>query len=387
MLFKNAKIISDDKIFSGEVLVKENKIIAVSEKIRCSQSEEIFDCGGKYLSSGFIDLHVHGGGGYSAMGTAEDVKNMAESHAKYGTTSILPTTLAAPVSQLKKAIDSIRKAQKITDKANILGVHLEGPFLSPKMCGAQSPKNILVPEEIDYEDLLSYWDGIKIVGAAPETAGGMALGECIKRHGIVASIAHSAGDYDMAVESLKHGYSDITHLYNACTSCFKIGVFRYAGVVEAALSEDGFTCQVIADLCHLPLGVLKLIYKCKGADKMYLISDGLEYSALDMKEGAVFTQENGMSVVYEDGVMKLADRSCLAGSTATMHRLVHNMYKRVGVPLHTSVKMASLTPAKIIGIDNLKGKIQSGYDADLLVFDDDINISLVMVNGNIIEHN
>lgn len=380
MIFKNAKIIGEDKIFNGEVLVRGNKITDVSENINCSD-DEIIDCGGKYLSPGFIDLHVHGGGGYSAMGSADDVKNMAEAHAKYGTTSILPTTLAAPVAQLKRAVDSVREAQKITEMSNILGVHLEGPFLSPKMCGAQSPENILVPKETDYEDLLSYWDGIKIVGAAPETDGGMALGECIKKHSIVASIAHSAGDYNMAVEALQHGYSDITHLYNACTSCFKKGVFRYAGVVEAALTEDGFTCQVIADLCHLPLGVLKLIYKCKGADKMYLITDGLEYSALEMKEGAVFTQENGMSVIYEDGVMKLSDRSCLAGSAATMHRLVHNMYKEAGVPLYSAVKMASLTPAKVIGIDDKKGKIQKGFDADLIIFNDEINIGFVMVNG------
>lgn len=381
MLFTNAKIIGEDKIYSGEVLTKGNKIIDVSEKIDCTQGEEVIDCENKYLSPGFIDLHIHGGGGYSAMGSADDVKNMAEAHAKYGTTSILPTTLAAPIEQLKKAVDSIREAQKITDKANILGVHFEGPFMSPKMCGAQSPDNILVPSEHDYEDLLSYWDGIKMMGAAPETDGGMVLGDAIKKHGIVASIAHSSGDYNMAIEALNHGYSDITHLYNACTSCFKIGVFRHAGVVEAALTEDGFTAQVIADLCHLPLGVLKLIYKCKGADKMYLITDGLEYSALEMEEGAEFMQENGMSVVYEDGVMKLSDRSCLAGSAATMHRLVHNMYKEVGVPLNIAVKMASLTPAKVINIDGTKGKIQSGYDADLIIFDDDINVSSVYVNG------
>lgn len=385
MLFKNAKIIGENEIFNGEVLTNGKKIVEIAEKINCPEAQEVIDCEGKYLSPGFIDLHVHGGGGYSAMGSVDDVKKMAEAHAKYGTTSILPTTLAAPIEQLKTAIDHIREAQKITDGSNILGVHLEGPFLSPKMCGAQSPENILVPSENDYESLLSYWDGIKIVGAAPETDGGMALGDAIKRHGIVASIAHSSGDYDMAIEALNHGYSDITHLYNACTSCFKIGVFRHAGVVEAALSQDEFTAQVIADLCHLPLGVLKLIYKCKGADKMYLITDGLEYSALQMEDGAEFTQENGMSVVYEDGVMKLSDRSCLAGSVATMQRLVRNMYKEVKLPLEIAVKMASATPANVIGFGSQKGKIKIGYDADLLIFDEQINISCVIVKGKVIK--
>lgn len=380
-LFRNVNIVKENTIECGEVLVRDGKIAEVAPAIEATPETEIVDGGGRYLSPGFIDLHVHGGGGYSAMGGKDAVVKMCEAHARYGTTSILPTTLAAPIAQLKTAIDGIKAAQTATDRVNILGVHLEGPFLSPKMCGAQSPENILVPDEWDYEDLLSYWDGIRIMGAAPETAGGMALGKTMQKHGIVASIAHSAGDYDIAEEAFQNGYSDVTHLYNACTSCHKIGVFRYAGTVEAALCNDNVTTQVIADLRHQPAGVLKLIYKCKGPDRMYLITDGLEYAALDMEEGQVFTQENGMSVVYEDGVMKLADRSCLAGSVATCDKLVRNMYREIGLPLPTCVKMASLTPARVIGLGDKKGKIEPGYDADLLLFDDNVNVSYVMVGG------
>lgn len=380
-LFRNVNIVKENTVETGEVLVRDGKIAEVAPAIEATPETEIVDGGGRYLSPGFIDLHVHGGGGYSAMGGKEAVVKMCEAHARYGTTSILPTTLAAPIEQLKTAIDGIRAAQTATDRVNILGAHLEGPFLSPKMCGAQSPENILVPDEWDYEDLLSYWDGIRMMGAAPETAGGMALGKAMQKHGIVASIAHSAGDYDIAEEAFQNGYSDVTHLYNACTSCHKIGVFRYAGTVEAALCNDNVTTQVIADLRHQPAGVLKLIFKCKGPDRMYLITDGLEYAALDMEEGQVFTQENGMAVVYEDGVMKLADRSCLAGSVATCDKLVRNMYREIGLPLPTCVKMASLTPARVVGLGDKKGKIESGYDADLLLFDDNVNVSCVMVGG------
>ena len=380
-LFRNVNIVKENTVETGEVLVRDGKIAEVAPAIEATPETEIVDGGGRYLSPGFIDLHVHGGGGYSAMGGKESVVKMCEAHARYGTTSILPTTLAAPIEQLKTAIDGIKTAQTATDRVNILGAHLEGPFLSPKMCGAQSPENILVPDEWDYEDLLSYWDGIRMMGAAPETAGGMALGKAMQKHGIVASIAHSAGDYDVAEEAFQNGYSDVTHLYNACTSCHKIGVFRYAGTVEAALCNDNVTTQVIADLRHQPAGVLKLIFKCKGPDRMYLITDGLEYAALDMEEGQVFTQENGMAVVYEDGVMKLADRSCLAGSVATCDRLVRNMYREIGLPLPTCVKMACLTPARVIGIGDRKGKIEPGYDADLLLFDDNVNVSCVMVGG------
>lgn len=382
LIFKNVHVIGETEIFRAEVAVENGKITRIAERIDAPATAEIIDGNGQYLSPGFIDLHVHGGGGYSAMGGKDAVVNMCEAHAKYGTTSILPTTLAAPIAQLKTAIDGIRAAQSATDKVHILGVHLEGPFLSPKMCGAQSPENILVPAEHDYADLLSYWDGIKIVGAAPETDGGLALGKAIRAHGAVASVAHSTADYDMAQTAFQNGYSDVTHLYNACTSCHKVGVFRHAGTVEAALCNDEVTTQVIADLRHQPAGVLKLIYKCKGADKMYLITDGLEYAAMDIHEGEEFTQENGMSVVYEDGVMLLSDRSCLAGSVATCDKLVRNMYKTVGVPLADCVKMASLTPARVVGADTHVGKIAVGYDADLLLFDDNITLSAVFVAGH-----
>lgn len=380
-VFKNVKIIQETEIISGEVAVENGKITAVQPHIVAPQNAEIVDGGGQYLSPGFIDLHVHGGGGYSAMGGKDAVVKMCEAHAKHGTTSILPTTLAAPIEQLKKAIDGIREAQTATSKVHILGVHLEGPFLSPNMCGAQSPESILVPAEEDFEDLLSYWEDIKIVGAAPETAGGMALGKAIRAHGAVASVAHSTADYDMAQTAFQNGYSDVTHLYNACTSCHKVGAFRYAGTVEAALVNDAVSVQVIADLRHQPAGVLRLIYKCKGADKMYVITDALEYAASDLHEDDSFTQENGMSVVYSDGVMLLADRSCLAGSVATCDTLVRNLYKIVGISLCDCVKMASLTPARVVGLDNRKGKIEVGYDADLLLFDENISISAVYVSG------
>ncbi len=378
-LYKNVRVILENEIKELEVLTGGEKIVEVGENINCPDAETI-DGGGKYLSAGFIDLHVHGGGGFSAMGTKDDILNMAKAHAKYGTTSILPTALAAPLSQLSGVCENTRLAME--ENRNILGSHLEGPFLSVKMCGAQSTDNLFVPSKTDYTEFLEkYGDTIKMMGVAPELDGAYELGETLEKRGIVASIAHSSGNYDTAYEALNHGFSDITHIYNACTSCYKEGVFRKAGTVEAALSDDRFSVQAIADLVHLPVGVLRLIYKAKGADKMYLITDGLEFSAFDMNEGEEFTQKNGVKVVYEDEVMKLADRSCLAGSTANGARLVRNMYKAVGVPLYEAVKMMTVTPARVIGVDSYKGKIAKGYDADIIIFDGNVNIASVMING------
>ena len=382
-LFKNAKVILADEIKPLEVLTDNEKIVKIGECISADGCE-IIDCEGNFLSPGFIDLHVHGGGGISAMCcNSERLTEMCLAHARHGTTSILPTTLAAPVKQLLEVTSYIREAEKICP-TTILGVHFEGPYLSPESRGAQSEENILSPLRDDPTPLLECWDKVKIMGVAPEIEGAMELGKQLSKRGIVASIAHTKADYDTALTAFDNGFSDITHIYNACTSCFKRGIFRVAGVVEAALTDDRCTAQVIADLKHLPLGVLKLIYKCKGADGMYLITDGLEFSAAGLKEGEICMQENGVPAVFEDGVMKLADRSCLAGSASTMDNLVRNMYKSVGVPLYEAVKMASATPARVVGVDSEKGYIKEGCDADLLIFDNNINIKKVMAKGKFI---
>lgn len=375
--FKNAKVIFPDKIRDCIVVTNEGKIIDICENFD-DNTAEIIDCGGMYLSPGFVDIHVHGGGNKSAMSeNYRDIIDMAEAHLKYGTTSIAPTTLAAPVDQLKKVTLSIKKASEESKNATILGVHYEGPYISKKYKGAQSEDNILNPRLCPPDQLFELWEKVLIMGAAPEEPDVLSLGDKLKEKGIVGSIAHSAASYEQVEEALKHGFSDITHIYNACTSCFKTGPLRTAGVVEAGLSIDEISAQTIADLKHLPKGLLKLIYKCKGDEKMYLITDGLEYSASEIKENTVFTQENGISVVYENNVMLLADKSALAGSVATLRDCVRNMYKEVGVPLYSAVRMASLAPATVVGYEKSKGQIKTGCDADLVIFDDNLNIKSV----------
>lgn len=385
IFYKNAKVIFPDKIRDCVVATDNGKIVDICECFEKRDNDTVIDCKGLYLSPGFIDIHVHGGGNKSAMSeTPSDIIEMAEAHLKYGTTSIAPTTLAAPIFQLKKVVESIKKAAEESKKANIIGVHLEGPYISKQYKGAQSPENILNPLIDSPDELLDMWDKILIMGAAPECEGVLELGDKLAKRGIVASIAHSAASYEQVETAIQHGFSDVTHIYNACSSCFKTGIFRSAGVVEAGLYMDELTTQTIADLRHLPAGLLKLIYKCKGDEKMYLITDGLEFSASNIKENTVYTQENGIDVIYEDKVMKLADRSALAGSAATLSDCVRNMYKCIGIPLYSAVKMASFTPATVCGYADHKGKIQKGYDADLILFDDEIKIKSVVTNGNMI---
>lgn len=381
--YLNGNVIFEDGVHRTNVYAQNGKITEISDAV--IPSDHIVDCRGLYLSPGFADIHVHGGGGFSAMSDdPEEIVKMCRAHALRGTTSIVPTTLAAPVERLQRAMDNIGKAKRLCTDANILGIHLEGPFLSMKKKGAQSPDNILVPTKENLSALLDYSSDLLMIGAAPEVENGMLVGEEAAKRGVVASIAHSDADFAVAEEALAHGYSDITHIFSAGSAMHKNGIFREVGVAEAGLALDGFTTQFIGDLRHLPYGAIKLIYKAKGPDKAYAITDGLEYAALDMEEGDLFTQENGQAVVYEDGVMKLADRSCLAGSVATSHLLVRNMVKRCGIPLADAVKMASLTPLRVVGFADRKGKIQTGYDEDIILFDDNINVSYVCVNGNVI---
>ena len=382
----NGKVIFENEISEACVLARDGVILDVCD--RFAHADRIVDCTELYLSPGFADIHVHGGGGYSAMSDdPAEIMKMCRAHALRGTTSIVPTTLAAPVARLQRAIDNIEKAKRMCTDANILGVHLEGPFLSMAKKGAQSPDNILIPTEENLSALLDYSRDILMIGAAPEVENGMRVGEEASKRGIVASIAHSDADFAVAEEALRHGYSDITHIFSASSAMHKNGIFRKVGVAEAGLALDGFTTQFIGDLRHLPYGAIKLIYHAKGPDRAYAITDGLEYSALDMEEGTVFTQENGQAVVYEDSVMKLADRSCLAGSVATSNLLVRNMVRRCGISLTDAVRMASLTPLKVVGFDDRKGKIKKGYDEDIILFDEDINVQYVCVKGEIILNN
>lgn len=386
MIFiKNARILTPLERKDGVVAVRDGKIAGIDSRAEFPEGAQVVDAKGLYLAPGFIDMHVHGGGGAGVMSCDPDeIVRMCEAHAKYGTTSIVPTTLAAPIPVLEKAVDAVREAQPKCKACHILGIHLEGPFLSKSQRGAQNEKNILVASEHSYLGLLDRWDGIKIMGAAPEVDGCLPLGRELQKRNILASIAHSDATYDQAVQAISYGYSDVTHLYSGCSSVIRVNGYRVAGVVEAGLLRDELSVQVIADLKHLPPALLMLIYKCKGADRISLITDGLEYAASDLKEGTVYTQKNGVQTVYEDGVMKLMDRQAFAGSVATSNRLVRNMFRHAEVPLLDAVKMATTTPARRLNVADRKGLIAEGYDADLVLFDENIDVRLCMVSGKIL---
>lgn len=379
-----AKALLPEGIRQCQIIVENGRILDVAEHVPFAPEDRVIRGSGLYLCPGFVDIHVHGGGGFSAMsGKAEDVIAMANAHARHGTTSILPTTLAAPIPILRAAVQGIRRAAELPCDADILGAHLEGPCLSPAQTGAQSPDDLKIPAETDLTPLLDAWPGgVRMMGAAPELPGALALGDQLMGCGIVASIAHSNATYDQVEEALDHGYCDVTHLYSSCSGMIRVHSYRVPGVIEAGLNLDALTVQVIADGKHLPLSLLQLIYRCKGAEKIELITDGLEFAAGNLVEGTVYRQLNGVETVYEDGVMKLLSRESFAGSVATMHRCVRTM-AQAGVPLIQAVRMASENPARRIGAAR-KGRIAPGMDADLLLMDENLDLKWVMAGGRVI---
>lgn len=377
MRITNVALIQENSIVHNSAVdIDGSKIAAVYAGVEPDvPAEDTVDGQGCYLSPGFVDIHLHGGGGIEFMSakSAEEVRIGCAAHAKHGTTTLLPTSFTGTLEQTLTMIRNVREAQKITKECTIAGVHLEGPFLSPKQAGAQLPEALKKPAPEYWEPLLNEWpEGIRIVGAAAELPGAMELGDALTIRGILATIAHSNADYDTCMEALQHGYRDITHIYSGCSMVHRKGGFRFGGVVEAGLLEDDFTVQVIADGCHLPPELLRLIYKNKGADRISLVTDALFAAAAVYPDGTVLRQANGMETVLEDGVMKMMDRQAFCGSIATMDRLVRNMVYLAGVPIWDAVKMASATPARVAGLWN-KGRIQPGYDADLVL----LNHSLI----------
>lgn len=384
----NGKIVTSNAIVSNGCVVIRNGIIEkVSDVCNDLPANTILiNAKGNYISPGFIDLHVHGGGGYDFMdGTVEAFVRIAETHAKYGTTSMLPTTLSCSNDELYDMLKVYEEAKKTDHKgAYFAGIHLEGPYLSMNQRGAQDPVYIRDPDPADYRKILAKSKSIKRWSAAPELQGGIAFGKYISSRGIIASVAHSDAVYSDIAEAAENGYTLATHLYSGMSGVTRKNAMRYAGVIESVLLLDEFDVEIIADGIHVPPPLLKLVYKIKGAGKIALITDAMRAAGMPPGESILGSKKNGLKVIVEDGVAKLPDRSSFAGSVATTNLLVKNMVELAGVSLPQAVVMMSYTPARILGLEKSKGTLEAGKDADIVIFDDCINVKMTIRKGEII---
>ncbi|MDD2269090.1 MAG: N-acetylglucosamine-6-phosphate deacetylase [Eubacteriales bacterium] len=379
-------IITPDRIIeNGEVTFSEGKITYVG-KYRPSSSDssfyEVTDYTGAYIAPGFIDIHVHGGGGYDFTdGTLDAFAGAARLHASHGTTTLLPTTLSCSDEELFAFFDIFEKARETDLGGSFLaGIHIEGPYLAMSQKGAQDERYIKKPDPEHYNKITEKSKHILRWTIAPEIEGAMELGKKLAEEGILPCIGHSDALYETALEAYESGFTLMTHFYSGMSSMVRKNGFRFPGLIESGYLIEGMNVEIIADGCHLPPSILNFVWKQKGADRVALITDAMRAAGMTEGVSVLGSLDNGLPVIIEDGVAKLTDRSAFGGSIATTDRLIKTMVKKANVPLVDAVKMASKTPARLVGLRN-KGVLAPGFDADFTIFDNDINVLRTVSHG------
>lgn len=373
---KSNNVIFDGRLFRGYVYCEDGKIVAVTDKELPFDEEH--DAGDDFVSAGFIDIHTHGGGGYPFEGTVDDIVGGVNFHLTHGTTSICPTISAAPIDDMCRSLGNVKRA--MSDErvlAHIIGAHLEGPYLSTAQTGAQAGDAITPPKKDDYVSIVNeYKSALARWTYAPENDEGAEFASYMKDAGIVTSAGHTDATYTDMKAALDNGCRLVTHLYSCTSTVTRKQGFRSLGVIESTFLEDGLTAEIIADGKHLPPELIRMIYKIKGADGIVAVTDSLSLAGTDVKVGRMSSTD----FIIEDGVCKLLDRSAFAGSIATADVLVRVLTKEAGIPVCEAVKMITENPARMMGL-TAKGVIAEGMDADLVVFDSDINVKAVFVKG------
>ena len=376
---KSDKIIVNEDLFDGFLYIEGDKISSVSKKdLSC---DGFYDYTGYYVSPGFIETHSHGTGGYAYTNSSvEDVINACNFHAKFGVTTICPTSSAAPFAVMKEAVENVSIAKKSGKVIpNLLGAHLEGPYFSQKQAGAQCPTHITPPVKKDYESLISeFGECIARWSYAPELDAGGEFCKYLTSHNIIASAGHTDATYDDMKVAIDNGCNLVTHLYSCTSTITRDKGFRILGVIESAFLRDELSVELICDGKHLPPDLINMIIKIKGTDKIILTTDSSYVAGSDIKEGNL----TGTPFIVEDGVCKLLDRSAFAASCATANVLIRTLVKDCGVSIPTAVKMLTKNPAKLLSLNT--GVLESGKDADVIVFDGDINVKKVFVLGKAI---
>ena len=374
----NGKILTPQGwIKDGSVLISNGKILEVTNSDLAVIGAKVIDVKGMYIVPGFIGMHIHGGGGHDyTEATADAFECATRAHLLHGATSVFPTLTSTTFDNIRKAANVCEEIMK-TNKV-IQGLHIEGPYLNPKMAGTQWGEYLKTPQKEEYSNLIESVSCIKRWDISPEIEGGNEFGRYISSKGILTAITHTEAEYEDIKKAFASGFKHAAHFYNAMPGFHKRREYKYEGTVESVYLTDGMSVEVIADGRHLPATILKLVYKLKGVEQTCLVTDALKYAAFD---GEV----DDPRYVIENEVCKLADHSSLAGSLATMDKLVWTMVKKANIPLEDAVRMASETPAKIIGIDDRKGTLQKGKDADIVILDKDTNVRCVFSYGEIVE--
>lgn len=361
VVLTDARVLTPEGVVDGAVTIADGHIAGVDAAALDGES-----LGGRLVVPGFVDLHVHGGGGHDMTSSAQDMAAAVRFHRGRGTTTTLVSLVTAPIEAL---CEQLRWAADLADAGEVAGAHLEGPFLSHIRCGAQNPEHLLEPDLAAFGRMLDAARGhLKVITIAPELPGALQLVDAAVHAGVIAAVGHTDASYEQTAAAFERGAALATHLFNGMRPIHH----REPGPVLACL-DAGVPCEAINDGIHLHPAVLREVL-ARGSDRLVLITDAIDAAGAGDGEYVL----GGQQVRVRDGAARLANGS-LAGSSLTMDSAFARAV-RAGVPLEVASRAASANPARVLALDD-RGTLTTGARADLLVLDDDLVVQQVMRAG------
>ncbi|MGM9759607.1 MAG: N-acetylglucosamine-6-phosphate deacetylase [Parabacteroides sp.] len=372
----NGRILTPEGWLSdGSVLISDGKILEVTNSDLAVIGAKTVDAKGMYIVPGFVAMNLHGGAGHDFTECTEEAfRSIVKVHQQHGATTIFPTISSSSAETILKGAALCE--QFMAEPGNpVMGLHVEGPYLNPKMAGQLYADTIKPVDRDEYVSILDQTSCIKRWDISPELPGAHEFARYVRERGILVAVTHTEAEYDDIKAAFAAGFTHAAQFYNAMPGFHKRREYKYEGTVESVYLTEGMSVEVIADGKHLPGTILRLVYKLKGVEHTCLVTDALSYAGSDLQP------EPGSRLIIEDGVCKLADHSSLAGSIATMDVLVRTMVQKADVPLADALRMASETPARLLGVDDRKGSLQRGKDADILILDRNLNVRSVWSKG------
>lgn len=383
LIIKNGTVITPQhEIRDGIVIVQDDKIIDVGKRGEVEEplNSEILDAENNYISPGLVDIHVNGAMGADVSKVDSDTfSTMGNFFAKYGVTSYVGTTITAAPADIIKALQFARvyKKEANNEGSELLGIHMEGPYLSSEQSGAHPKQFLFLPNSNHYLQFLDYKDVLLKMTIAPEIDGAVQLVKDLKERGIVVSAGHTNGIYSEMKDAINAGITHATHFFCNMSHFRRDNLKRVAGAVETLLYDDRVSGALIGDGWHVGPQLMKLLIKVKGTNRVCFVTDAMP--AVGLPDG--IHKLGDVEAVVGNGIARLKDNTAYVGSVTTMDVCVRNGINRLGLSLVDAIKMSSLTPAKIIGVDKRKGSIEKGKDADITIFNSDIKVVRTIGRG------
>ena len=376
----NGKVITPQGVDrQARLVLKAGRIAEITREQGGVEGAQTIDAQGAYVAPGCIDTHLHGGDGHDfTEATPEAFRAIAYAHATQGVTTLYPTLAVAPTTVFRQAIKACETVvSQPYEGARIEGLHLEGNYINSLLKGGQDERFIQLPDPAEYQELLESTRLIKRWTAAPELPGALEFARYAHSKGILVSLGHTAADYPTVKRAYEAGFTHATHFYNAMSGVHKQREYKHEGTIESVYLVPEMTVELVADGIHVPPAILRLVCAFKGIDRISLISDAMAAAACLRPEHLRLDPR----MIVEDGVCKLADRSALTGSVASGIRLLQVMVEKAEIPVADCVRMAATNPARLMSINDRKGSIEQGKDADLILFDENFRLQSVWIGG------